>query len=232
MIEGFLSGILLGLTMAIMLGPALFSLLQTSIHRGFRSGMYMAFGIFISDLLLVALSYLGVSAFLAEKNNSVVFGIVGGIVIIFFGLFTFRKKSPPKTEPDPEIPVPIDPVRPLKYMAKGFALNILNPFLLIFWVGWMAYVSNTFGTHSPETMVFFGGCLTTVLATDLLKCFIAGKIKKYLKPRIVTILNYILGAVLILLGIYMILRVTYAKTPDLSGKEQINKEITVGMDKD
>jgi threonine/homoserine/homoserine lactone efflux protein len=231
MLEGFLSGILLGLTMAIMLGPALFSLLQTSIHKGFKAGMYMALGIFASDLLLVALSYLGVSAFLTEKNNSFIFGIVGGIVIILFGLFTFRKKAPPKADLDGDDPISIEPVKPFKYMIKGFALNILNPFLLIFWVGWMAYVGNTFGTRSIETVVFFAGCLSTVLATDLLKCFIAGKIKQYLKPKIVLILNYILGAVLIILGVYMILRVTYSKTPDISGKESINKEITVGMDK-
>jgi threonine/homoserine/homoserine lactone efflux protein len=228
MIEAFLSGILLGLTMAIMIGPALFSLLQTSIHRGFRAGMYMALGIFISDVLLVALSYLGVSAFLTEKNNSFVFGLVGGIVIILFGLFTFRKRQAVKPDLENESPLPLETVKPLKYMAKGFALNILNPFLLIFWVGWMAYVGNTFGTYSPETVVFFAGCLSTVLATDMLKCFIAGKIKQYLRPRVVTILNYILGVVLILLGIYMILRVTYAKTPDLSGKETINKEIPLG----
>jgi threonine/homoserine/homoserine lactone efflux protein len=225
MIEGFLSGVLLGFTMAIMLGPALFSLLQTSIHRGFRAGMFMTFGIFLSDVLLVSLSYLGISSILTKPGSTILFGIIGGAVMILFGLFTFRKKSPIKTEPEPDVPMPIEPVRPLKYMAKGFALNILNPFLLIFWMGWMAYVGNTFGPHSPETAVFFAGCLITVFSTDLLKCFIAGRIKQYLKPRIITILNYILGATLIILGIYMIIRVTYLKTPDVAGKDMLKKEI-------
>ncbi len=227
MIEGLFSGILLGLTMAIMLGPALFSLLQTSIHRGFRAGMYMSFGIFLSDCLLVALSYLGVSSIITEPDNTMVFGIVGGIVMILFGLFTFRKKPTMRSEPELDAPMPVGQVKPLKYMAKGFALNILNPFLLIFWMGWMAYVGNTYGTRSPEIAIFFGGTLTTVLSTDLLKCFIAGQIKQYLKPRVITIVNYILAATLIVLGIYMILRVTYLKSDDTFQKKP-QTEIRIG----
>ncbi len=209
MLEGLLSGILLGLTIAIMLGPAFFSLLQTSIYRGFRAGLFMALGIFMSDTMLVALSYLGVSSLLTEPENTIVFGLIGGIVMILFGVFTFRKKTPLSKDPELREPVPIEKTKPLKYMAKGFALNLLNPFLLVFWMGWMAYVGNTYGPKSNELLVFFGGTLSTVLATDLLKCFIAGKIKQYLKPRVITIVNYCLGVILVILGVYMIIRVTY-----------------------
>ena len=41
----FLQGILVGLTFAVLLGPAFFSLIQTSIQRGFRSGLFLALGI-------------------------------------------------------------------------------------------------------------------------------------------------------------------------------------------
>lgn len=228
MIEALFSGILLGLTMAIMLGPALFSLLQTSIHRGFKAGLYMSLGIFASDCLLVALSYLGISSVLTEPGNTVVVGIVGGSVMIVFGLFTFRKKTTIKTDPELESPVPLAKVKPLHFMAKGFALNILNPFLLIFWMGWMAYVGNAYGTYSPEIAIFFGGTLTTVLSTDLLKCFIAGKIKQYLKPRIIHIVNYILAATLIILGIYMIVRVTYLKQGSDPTQEKPKTEFQLG----
>jgi threonine/homoserine/homoserine lactone efflux protein len=230
MIEGFLSGVVLGLTMAIMLGPALFSLLQTSIHKGFRTGMFLAVGIFISDVVLVALSYLGVSSIINEPGNEVVFGIVGGAVMIIFGFFTFRKKKPLKNdteEDEPAIPIKRSP---LKYMAKGFILNLANPFLLIFWMGWMAYVGNMYGSRSLETLFFFSGTLITVFSTDLLKCFIAGRLKKYLRPRIITIVNYILGVVLILLGIIMIIRVTL-KDPKGDKFERIENKITTPVKK-
>ena len=224
MLEGFLSGVLLGLTMAIMLGPALFSLLQTSIYHGFRSGMFLAIGIFISDVLLVALSYLGISSIFTAPGNKLVFGIVGGALMIVFGIFTFRRKNPLKNEKEQTGNTTADPPKPLKYIAKGFILNLANPFLLIFWMGWMAYVSNMYGPHSNETMIFFAGTLATVFSTDLLKCFIAGRIKQYLRPKIVTIVNYILGAVLIILGIIMILRVSLKEPTDRIDK--IEKKMT------
>jgi threonine/homoserine/homoserine lactone efflux protein len=148
--------------------------------------------------------------------------------MIVFGLFTFRKKTTIKTDPELDAPVPLEKVKPLHFMAKGFALNILNPFLLIFWMGWMAYVGNTYGTYSPEIALFFGGTLTTVLSTDLLKCFIAGKIKQYLKPRIIHIVNYILAATLIVLGIYMIIRVTYLKQGENLQQQKPKTEFEIG----
>ena len=55
----FWEGMILGLTLAIMLGPAMFSLIQTSIHRGLYRGILLAGGIFLSDFTLVLLCYLG-----------------------------------------------------------------------------------------------------------------------------------------------------------------------------
>ena len=47
------SGILLGLTLSILTGPILFTIIQTSIEEGFRAGITVASGIWISDLLFI-----------------------------------------------------------------------------------------------------------------------------------------------------------------------------------
>ncbi|MCU0404790.1 MAG: hypothetical protein MUE99_09610 [Chitinophagaceae bacterium] len=57
----------------------------------------------------------------------------------------------------------------------------------------------------------YSGANYTYIGTDILKCFIAGKIKQYLKPRIIQIVNYVLGVVLIILGVFIILRVTLSE---------------------
>lgn len=58
MFHPLLEGIVIGFTIAILTGPAFFSLIQTSIHRGFRSGLFLAGGIFLSDASLLMLCYL------------------------------------------------------------------------------------------------------------------------------------------------------------------------------
>src|SRR5210317_858169 len=88
----FLQGILLGLTFAVLLGPAFFSLIQTSIHRGFMRGMLLAIGIFLSDLVALVLCYFGATQILgSDPRENVYFSIIGGIIMIIFGTYTFSR---------------------------------------------------------------------------------------------------------------------------------------------
>jgi threonine/homoserine/homoserine lactone efflux protein len=59
-------GIILGLTVAITLGPALFALIQTSIKHGVKTGIFLALGIFLSDLTLVVGCFFGASQIITD----------------------------------------------------------------------------------------------------------------------------------------------------------------------
>ena len=86
MIHPLFEGIVIGLTMAVMLGPAMFALLQTSIHRGTKAGVILAFGIFLSDLFVVIMSYLGAAQLLSGGKKSLVVGLIGGAILIIYGI--------------------------------------------------------------------------------------------------------------------------------------------------
>lgn len=77
-----LQGILLGLTISVMPGAPLFTLLQTSIHRGLKSGFFLATGIFLSDVTVVYFTFLGALQFINQKNNYMIAGIIGGFILI------------------------------------------------------------------------------------------------------------------------------------------------------
>ncbi|MEI7980854.1 MAG: LysE family transporter, partial [Bacteroidota bacterium] len=85
-------GIILGLTVAITLGPALFALLQTSIKHGIKTGIFLALGIFLSDLTLVVGCFFGASQIITDPRYHLVLGIIGGAVMAAFGIYTFFKK--------------------------------------------------------------------------------------------------------------------------------------------
>ena len=59
--QTIIEGVILGLTLSIFFsfGPALVAEIQTSILRGFWAAVLLAFGVFLSDALLVALGFLG-----------------------------------------------------------------------------------------------------------------------------------------------------------------------------
>jgi len=206
MIHPLFEGIFIGVTMAVMLGPAMFALLQTSIHRGTKAGVILAFGIFLSDLVIVVCSYLGAAQLLNQGKKSLVVGLIGGTVLIIFGIVTFTKKVQisdsnnlleQKRLPDP-----------LTYLIKGFFLNFANPFVWFFWFTVMMGISGTYGSEFSAVSAFFGGVLLTIFSTDVLKVFIASRIKKYLTPKILNLVNYVVGILLVVFGIILIIRST------------------------
>jgi threonine/homoserine/homoserine lactone efflux protein len=195
-------GILLGLTLAVMLGPAFFTLIQTSIHRGLGSGLLLAVGVFLSDLALVMLCYLGATQILYEGKNSLIFGMIGGIILIVFGVVTFKRKIHTEGQ-DLHLKKP----GPLTFILKGFFLNIANPFVWLFWMGVVVGMTSSLGVNSDEVYLFLGSLLFTVIATDFLKCFVSHKIKQYLNAKILSTVNHIVGILLVVFGIALIIRV-------------------------
>jgi threonine/homoserine/homoserine lactone efflux protein len=220
MVNIIISGFILGLTLAVLVGPAFFTLLQTSITHGFRIGMYLAIGIFLSDFTLVSLSFLGASQVISGPKYRIAFGIIGGIILIVYGLYTFLKKvkvfaeNGAKSKHDlqakeEKIIQKIHAPQPVLYIIKGYFLNLINPFLLIFWVGIMSFVTAEYN-DSPnknfDVFIFFGTALTTVLATDFLKCFVANQIKRFLNQKILVYINHGLGILLIGTGVYLVIK--------------------------
>ena len=114
-------GILLGITLATLFGfgPALLALVQTSIHRGFKAGISLAVGVFLSDLFLVLLSFEGVIQIVEQPKNKMAFGLVGGVILIVFGIITALRKA--RTEVDE---IEVHNPRTITYILKGFFLNV------------------------------------------------------------------------------------------------------------
>ena len=74
-------------------------------------------------------------------------------------------------------------------------------------MGVVVGVTANYGGNVQWVIVFFSATLFTVLATDLLKCFGAYKIKKYLTGKLIHWINRIAGIILLLFGIFLIIRV-------------------------
>jgi threonine/homoserine/homoserine lactone efflux protein len=199
----FLQGIILGLTLSVLLGPALFTLLQTSIHRGLKSGLFLAGGIFLSDLSVVYLAFLGALQLINEKNNYIIAGVIGGLILIGFGIYTFyRKVHFDENNNIIEVKVP----GPLTYILKGYFLNLMNPFVWFFWISVMVGVSANYGDDKHGVVIFFSGTLAAILGSDIFKVFLANRLKQYLKPKMLIRVNHIVGVLLVGFGIFLIMR--------------------------
>lgn len=206
MITPIWEGLILGFTLAFLFGfgPALFALIQTSIHRGLWAGFQLAFGIFLSDIALVALCLLGALQIINETpENQLAFGIITGVILIVFGIVTFKRKVRIEEEGNgEEIKYP----NPVTFILKGFFLNFTNPFVWLFWILWVTTITSNYMGETRSVIVLFATTLLVILATDMLKCFGAYKIKHYITPKFIQWINRIAGVGLIVFGVFMLIR--------------------------
>ena len=201
-LKAIFQGFILGTVLAIQPGPSFFTLLQTSSKKGFKSGLALATGIFLSDLICVVLAYLGIAQFFDNPKTRVMVGFVGGGLLIVFGLVSiFHKKSAAE-----EKGIEIKAVNVPLYITKGFFLNLLNPSVIFLWILWVGAVSSNKEFTRIHITMFFITTLSIVFITDILKAYFANKISKRLSHVILRKISMILGVVLIATGLVFICR--------------------------
>ena len=220
MIRFVFDAIVLGLTLSIVFGfgPAFITLIQTSIHRGFRSAAWFSFGVFLNDLLMVSLCVLTSIPVVAEGEREMFYFSLGaGIILILFGIFTYTRKVKEDNfkgikertdeiidENKERFKKEDDTPKWFVFVGKGFVLNILNPFVWIFWFSTVAVTAGSMGGNKLKLMFFFGIVLATCLSCDILKAKGASFLKRFFNAKRIRIMNNVIGVGLVLFGLYFI----------------------------
>ena len=196
--DSILEGIFSGLVLAFLIGPVFFTILQTSIERGFRSGIFVAIGVSLSDALYISVAYMGVYQVFDRGNFREYLAYFGGCVLLMFGLYYLIIKSRKLAKYDPE---KIETRSPVRLIAKGFIINGLSPLVLIFWLGTIGVATTKLGYVTPgDAIPFFASIVVTVLITDIIKAKLADKLRLVLTPQVIRTLNIVLGIVMVIFG--------------------------------
>lgn len=201
-----IQGFLLGLFIALSVGPTLFAVIRYSMHHSFKAGIAFVLGVSFSDILYVTLANLFTSWLNFLEKHSTVVGYIGSTLFIVMGLFGFFKKYKPKKPPRAGMPISISRGDYVKIWSSGFLMNTLNPAVLLLWVGSLTLVS---GAGITKRAVLYGVCLGVVLGIDFLKVFLAEKIRNKLTLRKIMYLNKISAIFIFALGVILFLKVFY-----------------------
>ena len=202
------------LSAVVNMGPAFITLVQTSLHRGFRSAAWFVTGVILNDAMVITICILASVQIVMKSSFEAALACIGaGIILLLFGIFTFRKKVQDQKARDEFIEKRTNEVikkqdkKPawFVFLAKGFVLNILNPFVWIFWFSAVAMVAGNMGGNRLSTTVFFIIILGTTWFLELLKAWGAAKLKKFLDAERTTLMNRIAGILLMFCGAYFII---------------------------
>lgn len=197
-----LNGIISGLVLALLIGPVFFTIMQTSIERGFGSGALVAMGVSLSDTFYITVTYLGVYQLFDNGNFRLYLAYFGGVVLVIFGAYYLFIKSKRISRYDPGS---LNTSSPWRLIGKGFIINGLTPTVLIFWLGTVGLATTKLGYSVPQKAIpYFASIVSTVFVTDVIKAKLADKLRVMLTVRLIRSLNIILGLVLLVFGARLI----------------------------
>ena len=197
---------MVGLILAIMVGPLTISLLYTSAERGMRAGFVVGAGIWISDLLFMFGVYYMFNRVLEITQFTYfeeVMGIAGFIILLLIGLGIILRKD----NTDIIGATSIKATDFVGYLSQGFMINTVNPFTFFFWTSVMGAVIVKNEWYGVPALLYFGGILFTIVTSDSLKVFLAKKLSKWLTTDRLKQIRLYSGVALILFGVVLAFRV-------------------------
>ncbi|MAJ05980.1 MAG: hypothetical protein CL827_03850 [Crocinitomicaceae bacterium] len=200
-------GILFGIIISFMLGPAFFILIETSIKKGFKAAVFLDLGILSSDAI-----YLLSAFFIAEKINfwlttNTFVQYIAGLVFIILGGFSIRKNYLKKNDFSLSEVKEVEGddsnriIYPLNLFIKGLGLNAINPGVLMFWIAACTYATNELKLSDIKLFTFFGITLSTLFVVDVLKIYFSSKLKEKINKNTLSIIGILIGCLLIFFGL-------------------------------
>jgi threonine/homoserine/homoserine lactone efflux protein len=207
LLSSILQAFILGLTISIMVGPIFFAVIEITLSKGFKAGLGINVGAWVSDILFVLMSYFGlhfVSQFTSLPNFKLTIGVIGGIILIITGIFSLlntRKVELAKSKSSFE-----NQKNYFGLASKGFIINLFNPFNLIFWLGITTNSIKCKENGPIGQEIFLFALVSTIILFDMLKLILAKKIRNRLSQKNILKTRKIAGFILMILGVLLIIR--------------------------
>jgi threonine/homoserine/homoserine lactone efflux protein len=198
--EAIIKGLTFGLLLSIAVGPILFSIIKQSINNGYKGGLAFVLGVSTSDVTLVLVSNVFTKLFAELMVRTKEIGVAGSVLLIAMGIYFLFFKKISVNEEGKQV-LAFRKRDYAKIFLAGYFMNVLNPGVFFFWIT----TSTTVAAHTVNNrIIIFVTCLLFVLLMDVIKVFLAGKIRNRLTPHNIHILNRISGIILIVFGIALI----------------------------
>ena len=198
-----LTPITIGFFTAFIMGPVFWVLLETSITKGFKAAIAFDLGVMFADVCFIGVCYLGSFQLLEDEQNKQGLFVLGGTILLLYGLFSWLNRNK-KTKDQPEISESKENYFGLA--VKGFAINILNVGVFIFWGGITIVSSPASGKSFTTFILFFSIVLLSYFLTDLLKILVANRFKSLLTGKGIVIVNSIISLILVISGAVLIIK--------------------------
>jgi threonine/homoserine/homoserine lactone efflux protein len=189
----------IGFLVVAAIGPIAMLCIRTTLERGRIAGIAAGMGVAVADTIYAAIGAYGISFVGAALTSGESWlKLVGGIVLIAFGIYLARKQPASAVE-EQEVPKSI-----VADFWMTLALTLTNPMTILSFAGLFAWVSGLRGFPLSEIPALLLGVFTGSAVWWLALAFVIGLIRHRIKPATMLWINRGSAAAIIGFGLYVL----------------------------
>ncbi len=174
--------------------------IRTTLERGRIAGIAAGMGVAVADTIYAAIGAYGISFVGAALTSGESWlKLVGGIVLIAFGIYLARKQPVSATE-EQEVPKSI-----VADFGMTLALTLTNPMTILSFAGLFAGVSGLRGFPLTEIPALLLGVFAGSAVWWLALAFVIGLIRHKISPTTMLWINRGSAAAIIGFGLYVLI---------------------------
>ncbi|MFT5884115.1 MAG: L-lysine exporter family protein LysE/ArgO [Arcticibacterium sp.] len=170
-------------------GPVFFSILQSSLEKGWKSGVIIALGTGLAEAIIATIVF---QVFYNQEipEISYPFKVAGAVSLLIMAALQWRKKE----EKQENV---LSGFSGVKLFGKGMLLTISNPLNFLIWSGINFHLKTYSFSKTVEAFHLYGVILVIFL-TQMMVIFFSHKIEDSLDEKYLKVFKWILTVVLVL----------------------------------
>jgi threonine/homoserine/homoserine lactone efflux protein len=197
-LELVIKGLIVGILASAPMGPVGVLTIQRTLNKGRWYGMVTGLGAAVSDIIYAAISLLGMSFvmdFIENPRNMFWFKVIGGILLMFFGIYTYL--SNPTNN--------LRPANPNKGSLwhngiTGFLVTFSNPLIILLFIALMARFEFVVPEHYWEQGLGYVAIFAGALLWWFGLTYIIDKVRTKFQVSTICLINRIIGSIVIVAG--------------------------------
>ena len=186
----FLTSILLGLGVAIPVGPINIEMMRRTLAFGFWSGFITGIGATCVDIVYIVLLMMGALLFLTKVIVLKIISGFGALLLLWFGIACF--KNHPHIANKNLVAQSF-----FKAFCVGFLLNLLSPFPILFWVSISSQMISLSMGNAHGIVLAALGVIVGTMAWNFSMTMVLHKTRHLISEKVMRWFNISGGVILI-----------------------------------
>lgn len=194
-----LKGLIIGIVASAPMGPVGVLCIQRTLNKGRWFGFVTGIGAALSDIIYALITGFGMSfvvEFIENKTNMFYLQLIGSIMLLFFGLYTFRSN-------------PVESIRPasknkgtlIHNFVTAFFVTLSNPLIIFLFVALFARFTFVIPDHVLQQSLGYLSIFVGALLWWFTLTYAINKVRTRFKVKEIFVLNKIIGGVVIVAAI-------------------------------